>query len=352
VICENREPAGDVGVSKTTDAPVLSVIIPTYNRAAMVRDCVLSMQRCGLDGLQVVVVDDGSKDDTEQQVRALGDNVLYLRQQNQGPAAARNLGFQHSGGRYVAFVDDDDKWLPGTPAKVVELLDRHREVDAVFADASIAWIDKPPSSWLEFVANGSLERIPHQELEPRFRVFEGVPFFRHMVVRNPVFISAVVLRREAIAKAGMFDLELRGAADWELWLRVASQFRYGCWPEPLAVYYRHDGCMSNDNDHMLKEFMTALKKCREKCPHLGADEQGLLRTQFRNALFGYAYWAYDRGDYASARVRFGQLLREAGFESRAALLWFACALPFGMAGKARRLKQVLTRSSSPANASR
>jgi glycosyltransferase involved in cell wall biosynthesis len=327
----------------------LSVIVPTYNRSAMVQECVRLLQACGVPGLQILVVDDGSTDDTEEKVRALGDNVLYLRQRNQGPAAARNLGFQHSAGRYVAFVDSDDHWLPDVAAKIVGLLDRNPDVDAVFADAQFVWPDwltrtrKMPASWLEFAAGEELYRLPYHEPEPGFRVFEGLPFFRRMAERNPVFISAVIMRREAFDGAGRFDPELRGAADWELWLRMASRLTFGCWPEPLAAYLRHDGCMSDDSDHMKKEFWQALKRCRAKCTGLGPAEQDLLRRQERHALFGYAYDAYNRGKYREARVRFGTQLRECGFEARVTLLWALCALPPRLTEGLRKMKRVFAR---------
>ncbi len=91
----------------------LSVIIPTYNRADLIRSTIDSIVNCGEEELEIVVVDDGSTDQTPDVVRPLGSPVRYLRQDNQGLAAARNNGFQASCGKYVAFLDSDDLWLPG-----------------------------------------------------------------------------------------------------------------------------------------------------------------------------------------------------------------------------------------------
>ena len=336
-------------MSSSLDSPVLSVIIPTYNRSAMVTACVRSLQASGVSGLQAVVVDDGSKDDTEEKVRALGDNVVYLRQENQGPAAARNLGFRQSAGRYVAFVDDDDEWLPGVAAKIVELLDRNPNVDAVFSDAQIRWPDKPPTLWFDFL-RANLPAVPHREAADGFRVFERGPFFRRLVERNAIFISAHIMRRQAFESAGMFDLELRGAADWELWMRMASRLTFGCWGEPLAIYARHDDNMSADGDHMNKDFWQALRRCLAKCDDLAPADKELLRRRVRESLLHYAYDAYNSGRYGEARGRFQTLLRECGFEKRSALLWLLCLLPQSLTASLRKLKQGWAGSAAPAGA--
>ena len=89
---------------------------------------------------------------------------------------------------------------------------------------------------------------------------DASPLLRRMALRNPVFIGAVVMKREAFVRAGMFDPELCGAADWNLWLRMAATSTFAYWHEPLAIYTKHVDGMSNDLDGMRKEFCMALKK--------------------------------------------------------------------------------------------
>src|SRR5438445_197830 len=91
----------------------LSVIMPTYNRSAFLPGAVASLRDSGAKGLEIIVVDDGSVDDTSDVASALGAPVRLVRQANAGPAAARNHGFEFCHGRYLAFVDSDDEWLPG-----------------------------------------------------------------------------------------------------------------------------------------------------------------------------------------------------------------------------------------------
>lgn len=323
-------------------APTLSVIIPTYNRAEFARACVQSLQHSGVSDIEILVVDDGSTDDTAAVIAAFNSkHVIYLQQKNAGPAAARNNGFHHSRGKYVAFLDSDDEWLPGVAPKMVELLETHRSVDVLFSDAKMGNAKVGYQSFVEIAGQAAFLELPHQSPEPGFRIFERTPFFRRMSVRNPVFIGALIMQREAFARAGMFDAELCGAADWELWMRMASQMTYGYWPGPLAIYTRHGDCMSNDHDVMGEDFCLALKKVLEKCVALDDDDRAYIEGRLRFHRFSQGYRAYDRGDYALARRRFGLLLTECGPEKRAAAYWLLCAMPLGLPGAMRKLKQTL-----------
>jgi glycosyltransferase involved in cell wall biosynthesis len=320
----------------------LSVIVPTYNRSAFLPPMVGSLRHSGVKGLEILIVDDGSNDDTATVAAALGEPVRYVRQSNAGPAAARNNGFGLSRGRYVAFVDSDDEWLPGAAEGLTELLDRHPEVDVLFTDARMGNRRDGFVSWIAGAGGKVFADLPSREPESGFRVLERGPLFRRMAERNMVFISCTVLRRGAFAAVGMFDPALCGAADWHLWLRLASRATFAYRQQPLGNYTRHDGCMSNDHDGMKREFCLTLQKLLAPGA-LGQDgDLNFVRQRLRHHLFGYAYGAYDRGDYAEARRRFAALLRDGGPEMRGAAYWLLAALPFGLAGNLRRFKHRLT----------
>ena len=326
----------------------ITVIIPTYNRSGYVRQCLRSLRACGLGNLEVIVADDGSTDDTEQVVAAADPEAQYFRQANTGtPATARNRGFEISTGRYVAFLDCDDEWLPETPVRAIELLDRYPEVDVLFAEACMGNPEEGFNSWIEMGGQAAFFDLPHTCPEADFRILEQGPFFRRLAVRNPVFIGSVVMRREAFAQSGGFDAQLRGAADWELWLRMASNLTFGYLDRPLAVYTRHLDNMSSDHDGMGHEFCVALKKVLAKCHWLTSVNRDWVADRLRHHLFSHGYRAYERSDYHEARARFADLLRSCGPELRGGTYWTLCALPFGMAGRLRRLKHLLSRRSVP-----
>ncbi len=320
----------------------LSVIIPTYNRAGFVVDCLRSLRACGLPEVEIIVADDGSTDSTVEMVRADPDARLVVVPHSGGPATPRNRGFELSHGRYVAFLDSDDQWLPGAPARAMELLDRYPEVDVLFADARMGNPVEGFRSWIELAGEEAFLALPHRELEQDFWVFDRLPFFRRMAQRNPVFIGATILRREAFQRAGPFDPELVGTEDWEMWLRMALQATFGFLHAPLARYTRHVGSLSSDRERMTLEFFNALRKVRQRCANLAPEESRLLARQMSGHLYSHAYLAYDSGRYSIARGRFGRLIREVGLQPRALIYWLLCALPLGLAGSIRRLKHSLS----------
>jgi glycosyltransferase involved in cell wall biosynthesis len=319
----------------------LSVIIPTYNRAQFLPVVVNSLRKSGAEGLEILIVDDGSTDDTAAVANGLGEPVRYILQKNAGPAAARNNGFGQAKGRYLAFVDSDDGWLPGAADGLIRLLDRHPDVDVLFTDARMGNDTDGFVSWIDIAGGSAFAALPGREIEAHVRVLDRRPLFRRMAERNMVFISCTVVRREAFAKIGMFDPSLCGAADWHLWLRLASRSNFAFRRQPLGMYYRHDACMSNDHDGMKREFCMTLKTLLED-GSLGADgDREWVRQRLRHHLFGYAYTAYDRGDYAEARRRFAALLRDGGLEVKGAAYWLLTALPLGLGRRLRRIMHSL-----------
>lgn len=323
------------------DLPLLSVIIPTYNRVIFLRKCLDSLRKCDYPNLEIIVVDDGSTDDISKDVSFIKSFCTFLRQENQGPNSARNLGFTHAHGSYISFVDSDDQWFPGIARTVVQLLERYQEVDMIFTEAPMGNPEEGYQSWIEIAGEDQFFRLPSRQTVEGLRIFDKAPFFRRMLVRNQIFISAVIMRRDAFERTGKFDPSLRLAEDWEFWLRMASQCQLAFYPESLAYYTRHPGCASSDHDKMGEAFCAALKKIRQKCPHLGQDDLTILEQQLRLHLFGQAYRAYDCGDYRLARDRFARLQHEAGFSLQGMLYSSVCLLPPKMIHFLRRCKWLL-----------
>jgi glycosyltransferase involved in cell wall biosynthesis len=176
-----------------TVMPELSVIIPTYNRAAFLVPCVASVRACGVPA-EVVVVDDGSTDDTAERARDLG-NIVYVRQANAGPAPARNTGAAHSRGRFLAFLDSDDSWRPGVVPRLLDALQKQPDIDVAFAETLVG----NPADGFEpltpTVGEGTFDEIPCIRPGPGLRLMEREPFFLRMVTRNLVFLGSTVVRR-------------------------------------------------------------------------------------------------------------------------------------------------------------
>ncbi|NLD44972.1 MAG: glycosyltransferase [Chloroflexi bacterium] len=185
-----------------TDEPRVSVIIPTYNRAGYLALALRSIARQSLRPAEVIVVDDGSTDDTQNVVRASGLDVRYLRQNHEGVAAARNRGVRAATGDLIAWLDSDDLWEPSFLATLVPLLTANDGWDGVYCGAST--ID---------AAGDPLPQVQDRVAPPE-------QLYDALLEGNFIMTPALVLRKRCLAKAGPFAA-LPTCEDYDMWLRLA-----------------------------------------------------------------------------------------------------------------------------------
>jgi len=200
--------------------PVVSVIIPTYNRAAMLREAIESVRAQAVKNVEIIVVDSHSTDETAEVLRRAGADVMHLRQERLGVAAARNLGIQHASAAYIAFLDSDDRWLPGKLERQLAYLRDHPEVGLVYARMWSYHVDRPTE-----------RRLDPYVIARTFEELLNGP--------NAVTTSTVLLRRECLDAVGLFNPALRAAEDHELWLRIAKKFPIACLDDVMGEYRRH-----------------------------------------------------------------------------------------------------------------
>jgi glycosyltransferase involved in cell wall biosynthesis len=206
------------------------VVIPSYNSAGYVTTAVASVLGQTFEDLEVLVVDDGSTDDTRDRLAGYRSDsrFRYLHQANAGVACARNLGIAQSRGEYVAFLDADDVWKPEKVARQLAALAGDVGVGVCFTAFQVVDADLRPLR----VVGGS----------------EGVPtlealLFRGNIVGTP---STVMVARSLLDQVGGFDPALSQCADWDLWVRLALRTPFVALAEPLAVYRTHGKSMSRD----------------------------------------------------------------------------------------------------------
>ena len=194
----------------------VSVVIPTYNRARYLSAAIDSALSQSVPPHEIIVVDDGSVDETPQLCARYGDLVRYIYQENAGPSSARNNGIALATGDLVAFLDSDDVWLPG---KV------ERQVSLFTADPSLGLCATAHHSCDE---GGAIVRThcicPTKPTGIR----------REIIVRNLFCTPSVMVRRECFSHTGMFDVTLNFGEDWDMWLRILSLFPGAFIPEPLC----------------------------------------------------------------------------------------------------------------------
>lgn len=227
-----RSPKSTFAEPLAIGRPSIGVVIPAFNAADFLSNALDSVleQTCPVD--DIVVVDDGSTDQTEDIVRCYAnDGVRYIKQINQGSASARNTGIRSLSTDYVCFLDADDAWLPDKTAAQAEILQRYPEVGLVSGDQIYCDPDRSFRKIRKF-SNQSSTRLLARRL-----AFSNI-------VGNP---SMVMIRQSIFDTIGLFDVSLRFGDDWDMWLRIANESTIAFAKQPVAIYHWHSQNQSQLN---------------------------------------------------------------------------------------------------------
>ncbi|HLY25446.1 MAG TPA: glycosyltransferase [Aggregatilineales bacterium] len=249
--------------------PTISVIIPTYNRAELLLTAVESVQHQTYRDFEIIVIDDGSVDYTPSLANSFEDNIRYKRILHSGrPAVARNAGLRLARGKYVAFLDSDDLWLPEKLERQVEILTNQPSTELVCSNAYDCTTSEPNSIRLY--------------LGPDQGASGEVLF--ELLANNFVITSTVMASRDVLEKLGGFceAPELTAVEDYDLWLRLASQVQLVYLPQPLARY-------RNDSEFSLRGTRSQREHWRAKLMMLRrvrdvAAQNGPLDRQVQASL--------------------------------------------------------------------
>lgn len=200
--------------------PTVSVIIPTYNRADLVVRALRSVLDQTYQNFEVIVIDDASEDNTRDAVKSFNDErITYIRQnENKGGSAARNRGIKVTKGKYIAFLDSDDEWLPEKLEKQVALFESvPLKVGAIYT--GLVYIKED-----------------NKQLGKRIPELEG-DISKHVVFDNCVGpLSSGIVRKECLENCGLFDERLPACQDWDIWIRIAKKYDFAFLEEPLVKY--------------------------------------------------------------------------------------------------------------------
>ncbi len=196
----------------------ISVIIPVYNRPTMVERAVKSVLNQTLKPHEIIVVDDGSTDETPRVLAAFGDQITVLRQEHRGVSAARNAGIRHATGEWIALLDSDDEWLPNKLTMAVEFLKENPRFK-IFQTEEI-WI-----------RNG--KRVNPKKKHQKYQGW----IFKQSLPLCIISPSAVIIKKEILEETGLFDETFPVCEDYDLWLRVTRRFEVGLDSRPGIVKY-------------------------------------------------------------------------------------------------------------------
>jgi len=212
------------------DEELVSVIVPVYNRARLVTETVDSILGQTYQNIEIILINDGSTDDSLAVIQALQhehpDAIRIIDQENQGQTIARNQGIEKAEGKYIAFLDSDDLWMPDKLEQQIPLF--VAGVGLVYGSVELI--------------NECGETTGFDPCEPSV---QG-NIYPQLLVKNRMTGGSVVVLAEAIAKVGSFDPEFKAAENWDLWLRICKEHQARLVNKPVVKYRLHQNNMSKD----------------------------------------------------------------------------------------------------------
>jgi len=224
------------------DSPLVSVIIPNYNYASYVGEAIDSVLEQDYPNVEIIIVDDGSSDDSRAVIDCYGKKVQGIFQQNQGVSATRNNGVAASKGEFVAFLDADDVWMP---AKLSRQMERFADANIGMVHVGVAEID------------GSGAIVGESLLGREGKVAHDLLMLRPVILGGG---RVVMNNRRIFDEVGGFDTRLSTSADWELYYRIATRCQVAFVPEALVRYRVHGTNMHNNIEAMEHDVRIGFEK--------------------------------------------------------------------------------------------
>ena len=288
--------------------PSVSVIIPTYNASQYLAEAIDSVLAQTAPADEIIVVNDGSQDDTATVVRDYGNRIQYIEQINSGPSVARNSGIAIARGEWVAFLDSDDVWLSD------KLATQWRAVEQVGSPALIC------GATITMDANA---KAPHAEED-----IQLVPL-RRLLLRNQISTSTVMVPKAELLAVGGFDPRYRGPEDYACWLELAKRIPVWRDPQPLSRYRITPNSLSQQIQRMrdqeldiLQRFLTSpntINRCTRQQIFAGVHLRAAIMfaevcqrgATVRELLYSWQTWPFSLEEYSAqtSLVRSRMLLR-------------------------------------------
>lgn len=272
------------------DKPLVSVVIPTYNRANLLAEAIETVLQQTHRHFEIIVVDDESTDNTAEVANRYP--VQYIFQKNQGVSAARNTGIRASKGEFIALLDSDDRFFPGALASGLRVLQQHPECMLATGDFSFMSED---GKWMR----------------PSRKPFVKGDYYTNLLRSNFIEMTATCLfRREVFDRVGLFNPSLGGGEDYDLYLRIVREFPIICHPTVVAEYRSHQVSLSKRGDLMLRDTMRVVEA---QTPYIKGDRVRLAAQKegrrFWRKLYGRHVAAQLALDSGASREEFRQRLK-------------------------------------------
>jgi len=252
-----------------TQNHVVSVIIPTYNRAHFLAEAINSVLEQTYKNYEIIVIDDGSTDGTSEIVKQFGNKIRYFYQENRGPSAARNTGIKNAIGDLVAFIDSDDVWLPEKLSLQVKLFDMNHRVGMV------------SSAFFSCDSNLNVNRVIKDD-----RLTNKKYILKKLFIRNIFPTPTVLVKRECFEKVGLFNESYGFAEDWEMWVRIGLEYDLAYVKTPLCRCRRHNSSITyQKQEENFNDWMKVIKENFKR--GIGRDGKICHNILLRKAMSWY-----------------------------------------------------------------
>jgi glycosyltransferase involved in cell wall biosynthesis len=313
-----------------TTAPEVSVVIPAYNSAQYLGEAVQSIFDQTFDNYEIIVVDDGSTDNTRELVESYGGRIRYVRQENGGASKARNRGIAEARGTYIAFLDADDCWEPEKLEKQINILESNPNLGMVFTDA------------VGFDENGPLPRMGRK----KSLLLDGdvaCNIFMYSGVGTP----SVMVPKKVFDKVGVFDEQLFLAEDDNMWIRIAAEYPVELIDEPLVKVRDHANRTTRDKGRLFRMILDNADALASKYGKASDRIMQVLPRKLAQVQFGLGRYCLEENRYAEARQAFADGIACDKRFLKNYFYWALCLLPRWAVESIRRLKAGVRKVSSP-----
>jgi glycosyltransferase involved in cell wall biosynthesis len=280
-------------------SPYVSVIIPTYNRADCVTNAIDSVLAQTYADYEIIVIDDGSEDNTQEVISAYGDRLTHIHQDNQGLAAARNAGVRAARGEWIALLDSDDVWLPEKLAVQIGDLAKHFGLCLHTTNATV--FREHIGQEVNYFDFAGISKL----LEGEFSVFESP--LSYQMEYGLVWAQCVLVKRQTLIDSGLYDTRLTIYTDLDMFCRVALYGSFGVNSRELAHIQRRDEQKPNisqqrisDPVHSWKTLVYIYDKLTRDAK-VSADEKQLVRNKLASCRAALGMEMLKAGRKLSAR---------------------------------------------------
>jgi glycosyltransferase involved in cell wall biosynthesis len=270
----------------------VSIIMPTHNRCDLLKNAIDSILNQTYKNYEIIIVDDASTDNTEEYINSLNlDKLVYIKnKESKGASKSRSIGIRNATGQFIAFLDDDDEWLPTKLEEQVKKFSNNDNLGLVYTGVKLVFKDQ----------NLSYNTLPN---------LSGY-VYKEMLMRNHIGVTpAVMLRKEVLEDVGLFDSNYPAREEYDLWIRVSEKWKIDYIKEPLLISYGRINLdrISSDVNNYKKAIDIMNQKYKNDILELTLEEQ---KIRIANQYFFLGSQAIKVNNSSLARKYFINSIKE------------------------------------------